>query len=72
MWADGGMYETTLCVIACRALRDHDMISPLRPCGPFGPPPPPGHCFNFHSGRGRGDPLDPLPPSPLRSSSLEN
>ena len=37
------------------------------------PPPPPGTCFNFHSGRG-GDPspLDPLPPSPLSSSAPEN
>ena len=27
-------------------------------------PPPPGTCFNFHSSRGGGSPLDPLPPSP--------
>ena len=26
------------------------------------PPPPQGRCFNFHSGRGGGSPLDPLPP----------
>ena len=34
----------------------------------------PGTCFNFHSGRGGGggSPLDPLPPSPLSSSALEN
>ena len=36
------------------------------------PPPPLGGCFNFHSGRGGGSPLDPLDPSPLRSNSPEN
>ena len=43
-------------------------------------PPPPGRCFHFHSGRGGTPPpwtpslppLDPLPPSPLRSNSPEN
>ena len=38
---------------------------------PFAPPPP-GTCFNFHSGRGGGSPPDPLPPSPLSSSAPEN
>ena len=44
------------------------------------PPPSPGACFNFHSGRGgepppwtpSPPPLDPLPPSPLSSSAPEN
>ena len=56
-------------------LREHDgartrslteSLCGARPRGPparADPPPPPGTCFNFHSGRG-GEPVPPGPPPP--------
>ena len=55
-WTDGGRH-------AMRGSVSGTHWGCCRPAVLFSGPPTPGCCFNFHSGRGGGPPLDPLPPS---------